>query len=57
MAGLFIDILSAPEFRISFASSILLIPPATQKGILITSAINLIHSLDTVPSYVLAPIS
>lgn len=50
IAGVFIEILSAPLFRISFASFKLFIPPATQKGIFITSAICLTHSFETLPS-------
>ena len=47
IAGVFIEILSAPYLRTSSASSIDLIPPATQNGILIISATRLIHDLST----------
>ena len=57
MAGELTETLSAPEFNITLACSTDLIPPATQKGIFIFSAIAFTHSFETTPSYVLAPIS
>ena len=42
MAGELTETLSAPEFNITLACSTDLIPPATQKGIFIFSAIRLL---------------
>ena len=56
-AGEFIDILSAPAFRIFFASLRVLIPPATQKGMLISLAILFTQSSDTTSPLALAEIS
>ena len=57
MAGVLIDILSAPRFNICLASSTDLMPPATQKGMLTTSAIFEIQFFSTIESLVLADIS
>ena len=56
-AGVLIETLSAPLFNICFASLTLFIPPATLKGIFIISAMIFTQSFETIPSYVLAPIS